>query len=183
LRISRKKPGYNIKQPAKYRINQYINVPEVRLIDESGENIGIIETRKALEMAQDSGMDLVEVFPKAKPPVAKIIDFSKMKYREEKERRKEKAKQKKVEIKGIRLSLRISDHDQEVRIKQAEKFLKHDNKVKIELILKGREKRHQDLAKEIIKKFIDSLDQLIPTVVEQPIDLQGGKISILVAKK
>lgn len=134
-------------------------------------------------MAQDKGLDLVEVSPLADPPVAKIVNYSKLKYQEEKERRKEKAKQKKVEIKGIRLSLRISDHDKEVRIKQAEKFLNQDDKVKLEILLRGRERQHADLAKEIINKFVEEVDKLVPTAVEQPINRQGGKLSIVIAKR
>jgi len=153
------------------------------LIDETGQNIGVIATDKALALAQEKGLDLVEVSPLATPPVAKIVDYSKLKYQEEKERRKERAKQKKTEIKGIRLSLRISDHDKEVRIKQAEKFLNHEDKVKIEMILRGRERQHKDLAREIIKKFIDSIDQLIPVKTEQALNIQGSKLSVMIAKK
>jgi len=184
LRISRKKPRYQQKdQLRKYRTNQYIRVPEVRLVDENGENVGVIETRKALAMAQDRGLDLVEVSPLAQPPVAKIVDYSKMRYQEEKERRKEKAKQKKVETKGIRLSLRISDHDKEVKANQAAKFLSQDDKVKIEILLRGRERQHYDLAKEIIRKFMEAINNNVEINVEQPINIQGGKISVLIAKK
>jgi len=158
-------------------------VPQVRLIDETGQNIGVIDTAKALAMAREKGLDLIEVSPLAKPPVAKIVDYSKLKYQEEKERRKEKAKQKKVEVKGIRLSLRISEHDKEVRIKQAEKFLNQDDKVKLEMILRGRERQHKDLARDIINKFIEAVDKTIPVSVEQSINIQGGKLSALIAKK
>jgi len=181
LRISRKKPDRN--QQKWHRTNQYIRVPQVRLIDETGQNIGVIDTSEALAMAQEKGLDLIEVNPLAQPPVVKIIDYSKLKYQEEKERRKEKAKQKKIEVKGIRLSLRISEHDQEIRINQAEKFLKQDDKVRIEMILKGRERQHFDLAREIINKFVQSVGSLLPINIEQPLNIQGGKLSVLIAKK
>ncbi len=183
MRISRKKIKYKPSQQKKYRANDRIKSPQIRLIDENGQNIGIVDTEEAREMAQDRGLDLVEVSPLANPPVVKIVDYSKLKYQEEKERRKEKAKQKKVEIKGIRLSLRISDHDKEVRIKQAERFLKQDDKVKLELALKGRERQHKDLASEIVNKFIKSLNELVEITVEQPLNIQGGKLSIVIAKK
>lgn len=183
MRISRRKPKYDKFKQKRYRTNQFIRVPQVRLVDENGQNVGVIDTQKALNMAKESGLDLVEVSPLANPPVAKIVDYSKLKYQEEKERRKEKAKQKKVEVKGIRLSLRISEHDKETRLKQAEKFLNQDDKVKIEIILRGRERRHADLAKEIIHKFIDSLNQTTPVEIEQKLNVQGGKLSVLVAKK
>ncbi|MFA6410274.1 MAG: translation initiation factor IF-3 [Candidatus Buchananbacteria bacterium] len=183
LRISRKKPDYKKTQQKWHRTNQFIRVPQVRLINESGENIGVVDTAEALAMAQEKGLDLIEVNPLANPPVVKIVDYSKLKYQEEKERRKEKAKQKKVEIKGIRLSLRISDHDQEIRINQAEKFLKQEDKVRIEMILKGRERQHFDLARGIINKFVQSVGQALPITVEQPLNVQGGKLSVLIAKK
>ena len=183
MRISRRKPGYNREPIKKYRANQFIRVPQVRLIDEDGENFGVVDTNRALEMARERGLDLVEVSPLSQPPVVKIVDYSKMRYQEEKERRKEKAKQKKIEVKGIRLSLRISDHDIEVRVNQAEKFISQGDKVKIEMMLKGRERQHTSLAKEIINKFIQSVDQKIPITVEQPLDMMGGKIFVLISKK
>jgi translation initiation factor IF-3 len=183
LRISRRRPNYKASQFKKHRINQFIRVPQVRLIDETGQNFGVVSTSEALAMAQEKGLDLVEVSPLAQPPVAKIVDYSKLKYQEEKERRKEKAKQKKIEVKGIRLSLRISEHDKDTKAKQAEKFLNQDDKIKIEIILKGRERQHADLAREIINKFISSINGLIPINIEQPLNIQGGKLSALIAKK
>ena len=183
MRISRRRPKWK-KQPQKrHRTNKYITVPQVRLIDEADQNIGVIDTAKALAMAQERGLDLIEVSPLAKPPVAKIVDYSKMKYQEEKERRKEKAKQKKVEVKGIRLSLRIGEGDKATRIKQTEKFLNQDDKVKLEMMLRGRERQHKDLAREIINKFIASVNELVPTTIEQPLNMQGGKLSIVITKK
>jgi len=183
MRISRRRPRYKQEQQKRHRTNQYIRVPQVRLVDETGTNVGVVDTVKALAMAKDLGLDLVEVSPKAEPPVAKIVDYSKLKYQEEKERRKEKAKQKKTEVKGIRLSLRISEHDKEVRIKATEKFLNQDNKVKLEIILRGRERQHKNLAREIINKFIIKVGESVPVIVEQPINIQGGKLFALIAKK
>lgn len=182
MRISKKQSHFH-KPEKRYRTNAFIRVPQVRVIDEDGQNLGVMDTSEALATAQERGLDLVEVSPLAQPPVVKITNFSKLRYQEEKERRKEKAKQKKVEVKGIRLSLRISDHDKEVRVHQAEKFLSQDDKVKVDLILKGRERQHANLAKDIIHKFIESINQLVPTVIEQPLSIQGGKFSVLIAKK
>jgi translation initiation factor IF-3 len=182
LRISGKR---HYRRPApvihRYRVNQFIRVPQVRLVDETGANVGVTDTAKALAMAQERGLDLVEVSPVAKPPVAKILDYSKMKYQEEKERRKVKAKQKKVEIKGIRLSLRIGKHDTEVRLKQAQRFIEEGNKVKIEMILRGRERGHMDLARKNIQEFIEMLKQTQPVKIEQALTSQGGKLSVLVS--
>ena len=183
MRISRKKPKWKKTPPKRHRTNDYIKVPMVRLIDEAGENYGEITTAKAMEIAKEKGLDLVEVSPKANPPVAKIIDYSKLKYQEEKERRKEKAKQKKVEVKGIRISLRISEHDKEVRIRQAEKFLGKDDKVKIEMNLRGRERQHKDLARQIVNKFIEKVNSSVPVKIEQAISIQGGKVSVIITKQ
>ena len=183
MRISGKRHFIKKKFEAqkRYRTNQYIRVPEVRLIDENGQNIGVISTAEALALAQERGLDLVEVSPLANPPVAKIINYSKLKYQEEKERRKGRAKQKKVEVKGVRLSLRIGQHDVEVRLKQAQKFLADGNKVRIEIILRGREKGRADLARKNINNFIEALNQIKPVKVEQPLSALGGKLSIIIA--
>ncbi len=184
MRISRR---YKFRRPInvqrRYRINQFIKAPEVRLIDDSGQNLGVVPTSRALQLAREQEMDLIEVSPLAVPPVAKILNYSKLKYQEEKERKKEKARQKKIEVKGIRLSLRISKHDIDTRINQAEKFLSEGNKVQIELILKGREKQHRNVAINIINDFIKSVDEKLPIKVEQTIKIQGGRISTTLTKK
>jgi len=183
LRISRKNQRYQQDQHKRHRTNAFIKSLQVRLIDETGQNIGVIDTAQALEMAAERGLDLVEVSPLANPPVAKIVDYSKLRYQEEKERRKEKARQKKVEIKGIRMSLRISEHDTEVRIEQAVKFLTQGDKVKAALVLKGREHQHMGLARENLEKFVAAINEKIPVTLEQPITAQGGNFSVVMAKK
>lgn len=183
MRISRRKTFHKPEIFRRYHVNQFIRTPQVRLIDENGENLGVVATSQALSMAQEKGLDLVEVSPLAQPPVAKIINYSKLKYQEEKERRKEKAKQKKIEVKGIRLSLRISPHDIEIRLNQAKKFIGLDDKVRVEMLLKGRERQHFQQAREIINKFVADLNELIPVNLEQPLAAQGGKLSVLIGKK
>ena len=130
----------------------------MRLIDENGKQIGVVPTEQALQMARERESDLVEIVPNARPPVVKIMDFGKYQYQKAKEAQQQKAKQKKTEVKGIRLGLRTDDHDLNVRKKQTEKFLADGNKVKIEIILKGREKAHHQLAKELLNNFIHSLE-------------------------
>jgi len=183
LRISRKKPWLRQSQLKRHRINNFIHCEQVRLIDENGQNLGTLNTADALALARDKGLDLVEVSPLANPPVVKIVDYSKLKYQEEKERRKEKAKQKKIEVKGIRLSLRISGHDKEIRVKRAEDFLNGGDKVKVELLLSGRERQHFDLAREIVNKFVADVNVLVPVNIEQSLTIQGGKLSLIIAKK
>lgn len=167
----------------KYWINEKIRAPEVRLITDEGQNIGVIATSDALKMAREKELDLVEVSPKADPPIAKILDYGKFLYQKDKEARKQKAKQKKVEIKGIRLSLRISSHDKEVRLKKAKEFLQEGDKVKIEIILKGRERQYSNMAKDAVRQFIEELNESVPTKVEQDLVFQGGRFAAVVGKK
>jgi len=184
LRISRRRHKFQPKIEEKtHRANLQIKVPQVRLIDEAGANLGVMDTSAALRLALERGLDLVEVSPLANPPVVKIVDYNKLKYQEEKERHKERAKAKKIEVKGIRLTLRIGAHDREVRLKQAEEFLKDGDKVKVEMILRGRENQHAVLAKEIVNKFVASINSLIPITVESPLAYQGGRIGVLVARQ
>ena len=166
----------------RHRFNLGVVAPQVRLIDEQGQNQGVVDTPAALAMARERGLDLVEVASKAKPPVAKIVDYSKFRYQEEKERRKEKAKQKEVEVKSIRLSLRIGEHDLEVRRRAAVTFLEDNDKVKIEIILRGRERAHADVARGVIAKFIERLNEQLPIRVEQEVGLQEGRLTAMIGK-
>lgn len=168
-------------EPPKYRLNQFITVPEVRLIDNEGVNVGIVPLSRALAMAQERGMDVIEVSPKAVPPVCRLDHYGSFKYREEKEKQKAKQRQKKVEIKGVRISLNIGDHDREVRIGQAKEFFTEGHKVRIEMILRGRERQHADLARKAIADFIGLLGEGIE--VEQPISVMGGRFSTVVYRK
>ena len=180
MRISRKQVKVQIIQ---YWINEQIRAPQVRVIDEEGKNLGVMPTDEAVRLAKEKELDLVEVFPKAEPPIAKILDYGRFLYQKDKEARKQKAKQKKVEVKGVRLSLRISPHDREVRLNQSKEFLGSGDKVKIEIILKGRERQYANNAREIINQFIESLNRLITVRVEQPLSFQGGRFSATVGKK
>jgi len=168
-------------QEKRFRVNQQIRVPEVFLIDENGQGIGVMPTSKALTMALEAGMDVVEVNPKAEPPVVKIIDYGQFKYKNEKEAQKQKVKQKKIEIKGIRLSVRISQHDFDVRVEQAKKFLERGDKLKLELILKGRERQHPEKAEEMMKKFYQLLKETpgLNMGIEQGLTKQGGRFNIV----
>lgn len=139
-----------------------------------------METYKAISLAREQDLDLVEVSPIAKPPVCKIMDYGAYQYQQEKKERKHKAKQKKVEIKGIRLGLNIGAHDLEIRKNQSLKFFEKGDKVKIELILRGRERAFADRARTIMEEFSKSLGDDV--VIEQPLMRQGGRLSILVAK-
>lgn len=165
-----------------FRANEWIRVPEVRVIDEAGKNLGVMQTSKALAVAHEHGFDLVEVSPKENPPIAKFLDFGKFKYQKEKEARLQKAGAKKVEVKGIRLSARIGEHDLEIRKNQAIKFLRGGDKVQIEIILRGRERQHASLAETVIKKFVDLLNKEVSIKVEQSLTYQAGKFNMTVSR-
>ena len=126
----------------------------VRVIDESGKNLGVMDTAEALRIAHERGLDLIEISPTARPPVTKIIDFGKFKYEEEKRERKSKSKQKEIELKNIRIGFTTGKHDLELRAKQIKKFLDGGNKVKIDMILRGREKSLRDFARRKFDEFI-----------------------------
>jgi translation initiation factor IF-3 len=133
---------------------------------------------QAISMARAKFLDLVEISPKAIPPVCKIMNFGKYQYQKSKEDRQNKSKQKKNEIKGVRLSIRTDTHDLIFKKKQVEKFLEKNNKVKIEITLKGREKAHQDLAKTNLLNFMKTIS--IPYNIEQEIKKSPGGFNIII---
>lgn len=132
-------------------------------------------------MAIEKGLDLVEVSPMSSPPICKIMDYGAYLFQQEKKERKQKAKQKKVEMKGIRLSLKIGQHDLEIRKNQALNFFEKGDKVKVEMMLRGRERAFFDRARMIIDEFVKSLGE--NAQIEQPLARQGGRLSILISKK
>jgi translation initiation factor IF-3 len=161
------------------RANERIFAKQVILIDHKGEHIGEIDTKEALEMAQEAGLDLVEVSPKAKPPVCKILDYGKFQYTQAKQHRQSQAAQKTVSTKGVRIGLRTDTHDLEFKKKQAEKFLGKGNKVKIEIVLRGREKAHQGLARKNITEFLETLE--IPFRTEEEVKKFPGGFNTIIA--
>ncbi|GBE16525.1 translation initiation factor IF-3 [bacterium BMS3Abin15] len=128
------------------------------MIDEKGKSLGEISNTEALEIAKGRELDLVEVSPKTQPPVCRITDYGKLQYQRNKQERVSKTKQRKVETKGIRIGIRTDEHDIVFKKNQAEKFLKKGNKVKIEIRLRGREKAHQDLARESLNNFTKRIE-------------------------
>ena len=183
--MQRRSPAFYRKRLAKYQVRfnvgNQIRVPQVMVIDENGENLGLLSTADAVARAEELGFDLVEVNPNATPPVCKIIDYSQFQYEQDKHRQKQKARQKKVALKGVRLSFRISDHDKETRLGQARKFLDQGHKVKVEIVLRGRERGFGDQAKTLMEQFTRTLGNDI--YIEQPFSKQGGRISLVIAKK
>jgi len=181
MRKSRRRKKHIKSAVPHFRVNQKIKTDKVQLVDENGEMVGIVDRDEALKRSEGAELDLVEVSPKAQPPVCKILDYGSFKYKQEKKAKVQKQKQKVGEMKGIRLSLRIGKHDKETRLKQARKFLDEKDKIKIELILKGRERQYVDQAKEIMNEFVQELGENVK--IEQPFTKQGGKLSMIIAPK
>lgn len=142
-----------------------------------------MDTQRALELAQESDLDLVEVSPLAEPPVCRIMDYGAHLYQQEKKERKQKARQKKVDIKGIRLTLKIGPHDLDNRKNQALKFLEKGDKTKVELILRGRERAHADRAQDIMKKFAEEIAAVQSIIIEKNISRQGNRLFMILGKK
>ena len=149
-----------------YQINQYIQAKELRVIDKDGKQIGIIPTGKALEEARKQGLDLVEIVPKAKPPVCKIIDFRRFLYEEKKKRQSDHKRKRQSGFKQIRLGLFIDEHDLERRIKKAKKFLKDGNKVKFSIALHGRKITKREFGLDLFEKVKEQLKETAKLIQE-----------------
>ena len=143
-----------------YRINQYIQAKEVRVVDESGKQIGILPIFNAIQKAKQSGLDLIEVAPNAKPPVCKIINFKKFKYLEAKKEREEKKGARGGELKEVMFSPFIAQNDINVRIKRIKEFLSEGNKVKIRIRFSGRELSKKDFGYKIIEQILQELAEV-----------------------
>ena len=153
----------------------------VRVITDNGEMLGVLQIEEALRMASDQGLDLVEVSPKANPPVCKIIDYGKYKYRVQKKQAEARKKQKTFEVKEVKLRPGIEDHDYEVKLKSIQRFLSDGDKVKITLRFKGREMAYQQRGMEILKKLESSIEQLAK--IEQAPTLEGKHMIMVVAPR
>ncbi len=158
-------------------------MPEVMVLDSDGKNLGVMPPNKAMVIAKEQELDLVLINPKSSPPVAKIIDFGQFKYQQEKEERLKQAHAHVTEVKGIRLSLRISPHDMEIRQNQTIKFLNEGDKVKVEIILKGREMQQKPMAAEVIERFISNVNTALPIRKDQNVEFQFNKVTAIIAKQ
>ena len=145
--------NYREKKDTGLRTNEKITASEVRVISSSGKQLGIISIREALNHAEDEGFDLVEVSPDANPPVCKIIDYGKLKYREQKSKKEAKKKQKTIEVKEIKIRPGIDKHDYQVKLKALSKFIGGGNKVKVSMRFRGREIEHQNLGMDLLNKL------------------------------
>jgi len=161
-------------------MNERIRSKEVRLIDNEGVNHGIVPTSEALAMADEAGLDLVLISPNQAPPVAKILDFGKYKYELAKKAKEAKKKQRTIEVKEVKVRYKIDVHDYEVRIKSVRKFIAQGNKVKIVVMLRGREMQHSNLAFDLANRFLTDLTN-DPIQVEKKPQLEGRNVTLYLA--
>jgi translation initiation factor IF-3 len=163
------------------RINDEIRSREVQLIDQAGENHGTIEFRQAFAMAQEAGLDLVEIAPNSVPPVCKIMDFGKYKFQAQKKASEARKKQKVVEIKEIKLRPMIDDHDYDVKMRSMQRFFEEGDKVKITLRFRGREMAHQELGAKLLNRVKEDVQTMAK--VEQEPKYEGRQIVMVLAPR
>jgi translation initiation factor IF-3 len=163
------------------RVNDQIRAREVRLISETGEALGVMSGRDALRIAMERGLDLVEVAPTARPPVCRIMDYGKYKYEQQKREREARKKQKIVTIKEIKMRPNIEDHDFEVRVRNAEKFLKEGDKIKCTIMFRGREVVHSELGRAVLDRLLQRVNDLC--VVERVARLEGKNMIMILGPK
>lgn len=161
------------------RTNKEIRASELRVIDPKGEQLGVMSSFKALQIAEDAGLDLIEIVPNAKPPVAKIMDYGKFRYDQTKREKENKKTQHQVKIKEVKLSPNISEHDFEFKMKQAYEFLQKGCKVKVSLFFRGREMAHQDIGKKVLEKAIEFVSEV--GMVEASPKMMGRTMATVVA--
>jgi len=163
------------------RMNERIRIREVRLIDDEGTQLGIMQTRDALDLARGKGLDLIEVSPTANPPVCRIMDYGKFKYDEAKKKRETQKKSKTTEIKGIRLRPGTGDHDIEFKLRDAQRFLQEGDKVQVTVIFKSREASHPEIGRAQLQRMVEGTSEV--AVVEQSPTLEGRRMTMLLAPK
>ncbi|HEY5458350.1 MAG TPA: translation initiation factor IF-3 [Sphingomicrobium sp.] len=163
------------------RYNQFIQAPKVRVIDENGENLGVMYTREAFEQAQEVGLDLVEISPGADPPVAKFLDIGRYKYEAQKKANEQRKRQKTQEIKEIKMRPNIDDHDYQTKMKKVFEFLEEGDKVKLTLRFRGREMAHNQLGMAVLQRVAEDTSKIAK--IEQHPRLEGRQMLMVISPK
>jgi len=162
-------------------VNERIRVPEVRVIDENGEQAGVLKTRDALALARQRNLDLVEVAPNAQPPVCRLLDYGKYRYEQTKKERDARKTQKVISIKEVRLRPKIDDNDLKTKGKQARGFLEEGHKVKMTVLFRGRELAHTDIGRELLNQMSEQLKDA--AVIEQAPKMEGKNMTMMLSKQ
>jgi translation initiation factor IF-3 len=163
------------------RVNERIRIREVRLIDDAGRQVGVVPTERAMAMAREAGLDLVEVSPDSRPPVAKIMDYGKYKYERKKQQQESRKKSHAVQVKEVRLRPKTDKHDFDVKLSRARTFLMDGDKVQINMMFRGRELAHLDVGRDVVNRFMAALDD-IAKMERSPI-FEGKRMTCLVTKR
>ena len=163
------------------RYNQFIQAPKVRVIDENGENLGVMFTREAFEQAQEVGLDLVEISPGADPPVAKFLDIGRYKYEAQKKANEQRKKQKTQEIKEIKMRPNIDDHDYDTKMKKVVEFLEEGDKVKLTMRFRGREMAHGQLGMAVLQRASEQVAEIAK--IEAHPRMEGRQMLMVLAPK
>jgi translation initiation factor IF-3 len=161
------------------RINERIRVPEVRLIDEEGNQVGIVPTDQALQQAADKDLDLVEVAADARPPVARLLDYSKYRYEQEQKAKAARKHQQQINVREIKLRPKIAVHDYETKKGHVERFLRQQDKVKVTIMFRGREQAHPERGRNLLRRLYEDIESL--AVIEQEPLQEGRNMSMLLA--
>lgn len=161
------------------RINKQIRVPKVRLISETGEQVGVVSTYEAFEMAEAAGLDLVEVVPTSSPPVCKIMNFGKFRYDQTKKEKENKKAQHQIKVKELKIKPNIDIHDLQTKIKQMREFIAKGNKVKVTCVFRGREMAHTEYGERLVRQVVDDLSDV--ATLETPMKMMGKILSIVLA--
>ncbi len=161
------------------RTNENITAPQIRVIDGDGEMRGVMTPQDAIKLAEEYGLDLVEVSPNADPPVCKILDYGKYKYEQQKKANEARKKQKTMDVKEVKIRPTIEEHDYQVKLRNARRFLEEENKVKVTLRFRGREMAHQELALQVMHRFRDDLADL--SKVDQEAKMEGRQAVMMLS--
>ncbi len=165
----------------KVRVNERIYADQIRLIDENKNQVGVVKVPEGLRLAEEAGLDLVEISPKAKPPVCKIMDYGKYKYEEKKKAQQARKKHQVIKVKELRMRPNIGDHDLENKLRMGRKFLNEGYKLKLSIVYRGREMSRQDLGDTLLEKVVLNLSEVAEKEKDNP--LAGRKKSIILAPK
>ena len=183
LQVNSREERTIIKQKSRTKLNEQIRYPEVRVIGSNGEQLGIMSSRDAQLLAKEQGVDLVEIAANANPPVVKIIDWGKFQYQKMKEeaRNRKKAREKQSELKQMKIGLKISDNDLNIKVRKMRGFLDSGDRVKIMIIFRGREMAHKEIGNELLDKVVQLLGEDV--IIEGKPQMSGRNLSVQVRKK
>jgi translation initiation factor IF-3 len=163
------------------RVNDQIRLPEIRVIDAEGKQLGVLQTQEALKMAEEQGLDLVEIAPTSRPPVCKIMDFGKFKYEQSKKARESRKKQHTTHLKEIKIRPKIEEHDLEFKLRNAEKILTDKDKVKITVIFRGREMEHMETGRKILQGIVTRFADI--AIIEKDAIQVGKMLSMILGPR